>query len=265
MRFLSIFTVLFLLLTTTAHADRFLDTVVDQLHADSAKSGASIEVDEGMKAGTVQNKAASETVDFVNSEEFQAKLQVEQERIAEEVFGFTPEVMKSYYSDVKRPGKGKRYFERDERVYIFISSSVPEDTLRAYARDIERIGSYNVVMVMRGMIGGMKYGNPTFKYLAKVLQKDVACKSHPCDSFSAEILIDPLLFRTYTPSKVPAVVYVKGVHLDNLDMSEGDPDNLKENGNWWMIYGDAPLSYVFDQIGKESGVKKLQELSLTLQ
>lgn len=214
--------------------------------------------------GKIQNDDAQKMTEHINSEEFQAKLDKERVRIKQELFGATPTVEAGYYGDASKSKKNN--FGHDERVYIFVSSSVPEGTLRAYARDIENLGSPNVFMVMRGMVGGMKEFGPTMNFLSKVLMKESNCRGKNCQAFGAAVEIDPLLFRRYKPTKVPAIVYAKGIKLQDPEHSEGDIDNSSElnSNSWWMVYGDSSLGYALDQIGLAANIRKLQDMAISL-
>lgn len=218
------------------------------------------------QSGTLKNAGAQEAVDVVNSEAFQKKLAAEQSRIGRQLFGKGPTDPDKFYADAAGED-GHATLAGDERIYIFISSSVPEATLRAYALDLEKLGSPNAFLVMRGMVGGMKEFGPTMKFLSRVLLRDPDCAdTTSCPSIGAEAQIDPMLFRRFKPESVPAVVFARGVRPVDPDHSEGDITNFKDmkGETWWAVYGDAPLSYSLGKMAEASHQKKIEEISLFL-
>lgn len=193
------------------------------------------------------------------SKEFQEKLQAETKRLKEGIF---KKPVEEYYSDnSKEIEKTKGKLLPTERIYIFISSSIPIQTLRNYALAMDRLGDPNIVIVMRGFVGGMKYIKPTIKFVGGILRKDPSCNmtKQKCDTYRADFQIDPLLFRRYQIAKVPAVVYATDVNVMDVQMSEGLESNT-EVSNYYVLYGDASLEYVLDTIQKETKSKSIEEL-----
>lgn len=144
-------------------------------------------------------------------------------------------------SSEKQDKKEKIHLAEDERVYVFMSSSVPETVWKTYASDIDNYGlGQKVIMVIRGCIGGCTYVKPTLKFITRVLQYG----SKPEDVYKAQVWIDPLLFKRYGIKEVPCFVYVKGLGLHNPELSEGLDRNIsttpsivrKSCGDWAMEY-----------------------------
>jgi type-F conjugative transfer system pilin assembly protein TrbC len=263
--------ILALFLVCAAHATQAqsLGEVADK-SLQNSQYYSDMKLPEDVKTGASGKAEAQKAVDIVNSEEFQQNIEKEKGRLQKEVFGITPAV-DGYYSDhaggKERDGKRKVTLSADERIYIFVSSSVPEATLRAYAQDLEKLGSANAFMVMRGLIGGMAHFQPTFTFLSRVLLRDPDCDDGKnCVAFGAAVEIDPLLFRKYQPERVPAIVYVRGLKMHDTGLSEGDPVNVNSpaDNSWWMLYGDSSLSYALEFIGKEAGIKKVSEIGTFL-
>lgn len=206
---------------------------------------------------------AEKTYQRYLSKEFQEKLQAETERLKEGIF---KKPVEEYYSDSRkeiRKTEGK--LPLTERIYIFISSSVPIETLRNYAIAVDKLGDPNVVMVMRGFVDGMKYIKPTIKFLGDVMRKDLNCDMmrKKCDAYRAEFAIDPLLFRRYQITKVPAVVYAININVVDAQMSEGLENNTKVS-DYYVLYGDASLEYALDTMHKETKSKSIEELLTVL-
>jgi len=126
-----------------------------------------------------------------------------------------------------------------ERIYVFISSSVPVHTLRNYARDFDAIKTSMAVMVMRGFVDGMKKAGPTLGFVRKILVKDPSCDGRKCEVYRVPVLIDPLLFRKYGINVVPAVVYA----------AKGDES--------YALYGDVSLDGALEMINKEAKSSRL--------
>lgn len=151
---------------------------------------------------------------------------------------------------------GAAILKEDERIYIFVSSSVPKDTLRNYARDIDRLGQPRMSIVMRGFVSGMTKVRPTLEFLRRVLFKDENCDSDKCEAYHAPVLIDPLLFRRYAIEAVPAIVYVRGVRVMDSTVSEGLGEGA-ETGDYRVLYGDAALDGALELIDREAGSSSL--------
>lgn len=145
---------------------------------------------------------------------------------------------------------GTAIFKEDERIYIFVSSSVPKDALRNYARDLDGLGQPRMSIVMRGFVGGMTKVRPTLEFLRGVVFKDESCNSDKCEAYRAPVLIDPLLFRRYGIEAVPAIVYARGVRIMDSTVSEGIKAGA-ETGDYYILYGDAALEGALELINRE--------------
>ncbi len=119
---------------------------------------------------TLGRQKAEEAYRFYQSEEFQKKIALERERIQKEVFGREG----SYYKDSKK-GSATGGLGANERIYVFLSSSIPTETLRRYTSAAGALGDRNVRFVMRGFIGGAKYIKPTLRFVRDLLLEDPNC------------------------------------------------------------------------------------------
>lgn len=203
-------------------------------------------------------KAVAGTLDtYYRSDEFQGRVRSEAERIKSQVFG---ESFARFYPD-NAAGERKGKLTESERVYIFVSSSMPLQTVRNYAASVARLGDPRIVMVMRGFVGGMKKIQPTIHFVADALKKDALCSpaESECAMLPANLVVDPLLYRRYVIERVPSVVFAKGVKAENPGLSEGDIKNTDVT-NSYTIYGDASLEYILQTIGNESGSSSLKDL-----
>jgi type-F conjugative transfer system pilin assembly protein TrbC len=208
-------------------------------------------------------KRARVTTDLFRSEEFQKRLLSEQERIKREVFGGK---LQEYYRAAPETAAAMAgELPRDERVYVFISSSMPKRTLRNYTRDVAKLNDPNVKLVMRGLVGGMKYIKPTLRFVGSLLVRDEGCDPHKrkCERFGAGVEIDPLLFRRYGIDRVPAIVFARRVNVVDPQMSEGMEKNMSV-AEFHVLHGDVALEYALDRFRAETGSRALAALVTTL-
>lgn len=153
----------------------------------------------------------------------------------------------------------KGMLHSDERIYIFISSSIPKETLIQYARAIDASGlGNNIVMVMRGCIGGCEKIKPTLRFIENILTDG----GNIAGGMKAQIWIDPLLFRRYGINKAPVFIYAKGVNTQKAELSEGLENNLKSAPSTYKSEGDWSMDYhlkVLYQKSKSPSILKIQK------
>jgi len=111
---------------------------------------------------------------------------------------------------------------------LFISSSMPADTLREYARQVDalRRGGKGVSMVMRGFVGGMKMIKPTIGFYHSFASLDAGPVQEDTRYLDVDFQIDPVKAAEYRVSQAPALADDKGC----------------------VVYGDAKLNYLLEQI-----------------
>jgi type-F conjugative transfer system pilin assembly protein TrbC len=219
-----------------------------------------IEIPENLHKAQGQ-KEAGKLMEYYQSEAFRRKYEAEIERLKGTVFKDT---LDSYYGDSNEAGKGNAKggpLPGNERIYLFVSSSVPFETLRNYARDLDRLGDPNVFMVLRGFVGGMKRVKPTMDFVGKVITEDADCdiQKNKCRAYRVNVKIDPLLFRRYGITRVPAAVYAPDVRIMDTTLSEGMEGNAK-TGDHYTLHGDASLAYMLETLRKESGRRSIEPL-----
>jgi type-F conjugative transfer system pilin assembly protein TrbC len=106
----------------------------------------------------------------------------------------------------------------DMDMIVFISSSIPMDTLKRYAAS----ASDKTVFVLRGTVGSPKTIMPTINFI-----KDVLCDERvKCRGVS--IIINPELFKEYGIERVPTVIVHAG-------------------GDDYRFVGAMPLSYIAEK------------------
>ena len=206
-------------------------------------------------------KAARELNDYYNSPAYQARIQQYTEKLKRQLEKDNPQVQgyKKLYSKANTREKSSILLP-SERIYVFISSSVPMATLRQYAYALDKLDDPGVVMVMRGFVGGMKSIKPTYKFIQEVLNLDFENRT----GVNATVEIDPLLFRRYGIERVPAVVFADGVTVSNREASEGLKDNAGVR-NAYVVYGDMSLKYDLNTIYRETGNPQILDLKRKLE
>lgn len=144
----------------------------------------------------------------------------------------------------------------DEMLVVFVSSSVPLETLRKYASDLEALNEPQAVMAMRGFVGGAKKFRPTLEFIWRVIAEDpnLPVLKENTKVRNVSIHIDPVLFAELNVTEVPAVAYVKG--LNQLEPSCHSEGKLQA----WVLYGDMSLEYALEVLSRETKVKALEEL-----
>lgn len=191
-----------------------------------------------------------------HSSEFQERLQSETERVKETLL---KDYLEQHNADSNTDNLNKSSLLPTERIYIFISSSLPIETLRRYTMDLDKLSDPHISIVLRGFVGGMKHITPTLEFVSKVLVKDEACTmaKEKCDIFRVNLEIDPLLFRRYRITQVPAVVYVPEININDPDISEAE-DKDADATDYYVAYGDASLEYILDLIHSDTGSRSVE-------
>lgn len=194
---------------------------------------------------------------FYRSEEFQGRVKGEADRIKAQVFG---ESFAMFYPD-SVAGEGKGRLAESERVYLFVSSSMPLATLRNYAASVAGMRDRRIMMVMRGFVGGMTRIQPSIDFVSSVLKEDISCTLNAeCRMRQVNLVVDPLLFRRHAIDRVPAVVFAQGVKSGDAALSEGDMKNTSATATY-TFFGDASLEYILEMISRESGAATLKYIS----
>ena len=182
-------------------------------------------------------KAAEETSQLFHSPEFQDRVQCEQQRLEKEVFGqyIAPWKKKTQQAAAEQTSQ-QGSLAAWEKVLLFISSSVPDETIHAYIADIDKAADPNVSLVMRGLVGGLSLARAKtgHSYFSRILKKELDCPrtEKPCQRFEVPIRLKPSLFTRYGISHVPAVVY-------------------EHEGNAFLIQGDSGLDFLLERMNRE--------------
>lgn len=124
-------------------------------------------------------------------------------------------------------------------LYVFISASVPDVTLRNYQKALEDIPT---VFVLRGLIGDDPSSfQPTQEWVQRFLcgeppyEMGSKCHLNPVD-------ISPNLFKAFGVENVPALVYVP----DSLQIAACGEAPMPDK-DFYVWYGDLAPAYVLEQ------------------
>jgi type-F conjugative transfer system pilin assembly protein TrbC len=142
-------------------------------------------------------------------------------------------------------------------LYVFISSSMPEETLKRYAADMKKLP--NGIMVITGAVGGVQNIMPTINLLARVscgknvselLKADMQCAMSRTD-------INPYLFRAFDVKAVPAIIYSEIPYQQIMqDITLGR--QINENA-YLKLSGDVNLDYALNRFENE-GISKAKAM-----
>jgi len=98
-----------------------------------------------------------------------------------------------------RPQESPKEVRRDG-VYLLLSFSLPNDTLKDYLREAKLLGAK---VLLRGLV------QDSFKVTQERIKHLLFIGDHPDDSLLVGIGIDPVIYRTVGAGEVPALVFVK--------------------------------------------------------
>ena len=125
-------------------------------------------------------------------------------------------------------------FDKQSRIFIFVSRSVPLSVLRSFAADIDKLGNENIRLVFKAF---------PKNFLNSFLKKDADCTDDDC-VVKVKIIIGESLYKHYAVDRVPAVVF--------------DPDPTNSKDDWLLVYGAVPLKQALLMFHRESGRSDLK-------
>jgi hypothetical protein len=171
-------------------------------------------------------QAARQAADQYSAPQTQKRLQCEQSRIQQQVFGAKTE------EATDKSGT----LSASETIYLFLSSSMPEEVVHTYLMKVASTGDQRIHPVMYGLVQGLGNKAITAEYFNRVLREDLECRDKQgdiCKRIQAPIQVNSLLFKQYSVTQVPTVVYASGE-------------------NFWSVQGDTALDYLLEQINREA-------------
>ena len=140
---------------------------------------------------------------------------------------------------------------------LFASSSMPLETLRTYAGQLERVGG---VIAFRGVPGGLTRMGPMAELTARMLRLDPGCEGPACTMRNVQVVIDPILFRQHGIVRVPALAMVPGDPTQPY--CEREDENVPRAAH--LVLGDAALSGLLDEYGRLGGKEEVRDASARL-
>jgi type-F conjugative transfer system pilin assembly protein TrbC len=140
---------------------------------------------------------------------------------------------------------------------LFASSSIPIETLRSYAGQLERVGG---VIAFRGVPGGLNKIGPMAELTARMLRVDPGCEGPACTMRNVQVVIDPILFRQHGIARVPAFAMVPGDPTQPYCEREGESAPRAAH----LVLGDAALSGLLDEYGRLGGKEEVRDASARL-
>ena len=182
--------------------------------------------------------AARETMEKFNSPSFQEKLRCQRERIQ----GENPQ------QEQTSATQGKGTLSTQESVYLFLSSSVPEEMVNRYLIDVSRTGEQRIVPVLFGLPLGLAGKRVNADYFSRVMQADPGCRDTPeapCQRLAVPLKVNPEFFARYNINEVPALAYNNGQDSRS-------------------IQGEAELAYLLEKVGKAANSPALAGISARL-
>ena len=168
--------------------------------------------------------AARQVMERFASPAVQERLQGEQAKVAE--------ALKAIQAD--DPKDQSSQIAATEHLYLFLSSSMPEDALRRLLAGTARLGDERIVPVFAGLPHGLDDWPGNTRFFQRVLQKEPTCRdtdANTCERLQVPLWINPELFRQYGVTEVPTLVYDNGSRT-------------------WSVQGEAELAVLLERIHK---------------
>ncbi|WP_353051183.1 type-F conjugative transfer system pilin assembly protein TrbC [Sphingobium sp. V4] len=169
-----------------------------------------------------------------------------------EALGLAAPIDAAKSKDVREPGSAKSWVPM-----LFASSSMPLQTLRNYAGQLELVGG---VIAFRGVPGGMSKIGPMAKLTAQILRVDPGCEGPACTMRNVQLIVDPILFRQHGVSQVPAFAMVPG----NPTLPYCEREEKVEPRASHIVYGDAALSGLFEEYARLGGKEEVSDAASRL-
>lgn len=190
--------------------------------------------------------AAEQSAKLFQSQEFQEKLSCEKHRLETEVFS---EFIKPIKKDPWENSSSK-ILATNEKLYLFLSSSMPDETVHNYLHSIAQTNSSEISPVMKGMVKGMADKKANLRYFSRILKNDFDCNDQRepqgvCSRFKLPIKMNPMLFKRFGIDQVPALVYTT-------------------TNETLVIRGDASLVYLLEKINSEVKSTGLEALIVNI-
>lgn len=139
---------------------------------------------------------------------------------------------------------------------LFVSSSMPISTLRAYAAQLEKVGG---VLAFRGIPGGLSKVTPMARLSAQILRIDPGCEGPACAMRNVQVIVDPIVFRAHGITRVPALAMIPGDPAQAYCEREDESPTSAH-----LISGDAALSGLLEEYARLGGQEEVRDAQARL-
>ena len=210
-----------------------VEKVVDTARA--AATAMALPANSQAEAGAV---AARQVMERFTAPTVQERLQGEQARIAK--------AMTATKAD--NPKDQSNQLAATEHLYLFLSSSMGDDSLRRLLAGIAGLGGEQIVPVFAGLPNGLDDWPGNSRFFQQVLQEEPTCRdtaANTCPRLQVPLRINPALFRQYAVTAVPTLVY----------------DN---DSRTWSVQGEAELAVLLERINTAANSPALCSLITSL-
>ena len=209
-----------------------VEKVVDTARA--AATAMALPASSQAEAGAV---AARQVMERFTAPTVQERLQGEQAKVTE--------TLKATKAD---PKQQTSQLATSEHLYLFLSSSMPEDALRSLLAGIAGLGGEQIVPVFAGLPHGLDDWPGNTRFFQRVLQKEPTCRdtaTNTCECLQVPLRINPALFRQYGVNEVPTLVYDNGSRT-------------------WSVQGEAQLAVLLERMNTAANSPVLAGLIASL-
>ena len=210
-----------------------VEKVVDKARA--AATTLELPANRHTEAGAV---AARQVMERFTAPAVQKRLQGEQAKVAE--------ALKAIQAD--DPKDQSSQIAATEHLYLFLSSSMAEDSLQSLLAGIAGLGGEQIVPVFAGLPHGIDNWPGNTRFFQQVLQAESTCRDTAtitCKRLQVGLRINPALFRQYAVTEVPTLVYDNGSRT-------------------WSVQGEAQLAVLLERIHKAADSPALAGLIASL-
>ncbi len=239
-------------------AEQFRKNISTDVNIDEMSKRDRKDIDTKIEKNKNEKKAkdiAAEIRTQVETKSFKNKVQKFRDYIFKDKNGFNfDEKIGIYKNEIKNAKKANyenKFLASDERLIIAISSSIPNNVIKNYFKDLENVNT-DVVFVLNGFVGNERKIRPTINYITNLLSKSKNEK----DKYLFKIDINPKIFTKYNIKNVPAVLFVKNYNPYSEMQGILKKD---ENEKVYISYGDAKIKYVLEKIQKDAKSKNLEK------
>ena len=230
--------------------------------SDETNTTTSTMIENSIKSNTLENEAQN-LKEQIKSKDFQKKI-VENENYIlhdekinwQQHLGQYKNRTNTALEQLKEKGtvsselSSNQFLANNEKIFIVISSSIPEHILKNYFEMLQKVNT-DVTFVLRGTIGGIKEIKPTLEWIQEILTKSDNSR------YEYNIMIEPRVVSKYKVEQTPAVLYVKNYNPSYIEESTDEEHCI--------YYGAVDIDYALKKINddvKSLGIEKILSIIL---